>query len=90
MSKRDYFNVAYALRRSNPRHKWTDMSTDTYFTAMSQWEEITRSMADTLHMQYANFNRGMFLAAAGYSIRPDGSQWDVDWATNRIPNFRSV
>ena len=90
MTKRDYFNVAYALRNSNPREHAGDWSSDAWYASMLQWEKTVLAVANHLGSQYRNFNRGMFLAAAGYSILPDGSMWRVDWATNRIPNFRSI
>jgi len=86
MTKRDYFNVAYALRNSKPEY---DISDEAY-GVMLRWEKIVLEVTNHLGSQYRNFDRGMFLAAAGYSIMPDGSMWRVDWATSRIPNFRSI
>ena len=90
MTKRDYFNVAYALRIQNPREHASDWSSDMWVASMLQWEKCTLAMANHLGSQYRNFDRARFLAASGYTIRPDGSQWRVDWATNTIPNWRNV
>jgi len=90
MTKRDFFNLAYALRNSNPREHAGDWSSDAWFASMLQWEKSTMEVARIMAQEYANFNRALFLAAAGYTIRPDGSLWIVDWATNSIPNFRNV
>ena len=92
MTKRDYFAMAYALRCSDPRalNLTIDIASDDYALRMLQWEATILQVARIMRQEYANFNQAIFLAAAGFSVKPDGSQWSVDWATNRVPNFRSI
>ena len=90
MTKRDYFNVAYAMRNANPRESGRrDIESESYYESMVQWELTVDTLVGTFRT-YANFKADLFRAACGYTVRPDGSMWTVDWATNRIPNFRNV
>ncbi|RPJ28261.1 MAG: hypothetical protein EHM33_05095 [Chloroflexi bacterium] len=91
MTRNDFFNVAYALRRAHPLDAGNvDIGSDDFHSRLLQWEKVVLAMANHLGSQYVSFKRDLFLAAAGYSIKPDGSMWNVDWVNNRIPNFRSI
>lgn len=87
MTKRDYFNVAYALRNSKPDMR--DSATDAWYWADKQWQNTVDYFVGTFRT-YANFKADLFRAACGYSVKPDGSMWTVDWSRNIVPNFRSV
>jgi hypothetical protein len=94
MTRKDYFNLAYSLRQAYPVPTLDgtigDLGSDIYYYRVRMWETMVAQVADDLYRNYANFNRRMFMIAAGFIRRPDGQMATVDWSANRIANWSSL
>lgn len=85
MTRRDFINVAYAIRVAYPQPVvGQELETEAYYWRVRQWETDTMAMVTILKREYARFNEDVFLVACGYRRRPDGAMYGINWQTGKV------
>src|SRR5580765_3542722 len=79
MTRKDFTLIAYALRNSKP-HPADD---DTGWRYL-QWGATVIEMMRQLETTNTRFDGDAFKVACGYTVRPDGAMWAINWETGRI------
>lgn len=84
-SRRAYDNIAYLMRMERiVLDVDLDAASDSHWAAVRTWDRQVSALVEVFRGDNTRFKPEYFKVACGYTRRPDGAMYAVEWRNDRL------